>query len=88
MLATSTARERWVDLITTRYHDLVRAEATGRLTLLDKYGATSPAEFFAVATECFFEKPTQLARRHPELYELFQAYYQQDPARVLRETAD
>ena len=49
-------------------------------TLLDEYGATNPAEFFAVATECFFEKPAQMARRHPQLYVLLREYYRQDPA--------
>jgi len=48
---------------------------------MDRYGATNPAEFFAVATECFFEKPVQLKRKHPELYEEFMLYYQQDPAK-------
>ncbi len=48
---------------------------------MDKYWATNPAEFFAVATECFFEKPVQLKRKHPELYEEFMIYYQQDPTK-------
>ncbi len=46
---------------------------------MDHYGATSPAEFFAVATETFFEKPWQMAERHAELFaELFK-YYRVDP---------
>ena len=36
---------------------------------MHEYGATNPAEFFAVATETFFEKPVQLKNKHPELYE-------------------
>jgi len=36
---------------------------------MNVYGATNPAEFFAVATETFFEKPVQLKKEHPELYE-------------------
>lgn len=48
-------------------------------TLLDAYGATDYAEFFAVATECFFEKPHQLKKRHPQLYAQLQRFYQQDP---------
>ncbi len=47
--------------------------------VMDHYGATSPAEFFAVATETFFEKPWQLAERHAALFEQFQAYYRVDP---------
>ncbi|CAN5778514.1 zinc-dependent peptidase [soil metagenome] len=47
--------------------------------VLDHYGATNPAEFFAVATETFFGKTWQMARYHPELFEQFRAYYQVDP---------
>jgi Mlc titration factor MtfA (ptsG expression regulator) len=50
--------------------------------VLDEYGATDPAEFFAVATECFFEKPVQLQSKHPELYEELKLYFQQDPAQA------
>jgi hypothetical protein len=46
---------------------------------MDSYGATNPAEFFAVATETFFEKPHQLLKNHPALYEQLQRYYQLDP---------
>lgn len=47
--------------------------------VLDLYGATNPAEFFAVATETFFEKPGPLARRHPQLFEQLYQYYNVDP---------
>src|SRR2546429_5297556 len=46
---------------------------------LDEYGATNPAEFFAVATECFFEKPRQLKKKHPALYDELKRFYRQDP---------
>ena len=48
--------------------------------LLDPYGATNPAEFFAVATETFFEKSAEMQRRNPELYQQLSAYYGIDPA--------
>jgi len=48
--------------------------------VLDAYGATNPAEFFAVATEAFFEKPEELKARLPDLYEQLQNYYKLDPA--------
>ena len=51
--------------------------------MLDEYGATNPAEFFAVATECFFEKPAQIRRKHPQLYEELKEYYRQDPERAI-----
>ena len=48
--------------------------------VLDDYGAENPAEFFAVATEAFFERPVELRAKHPALYEELRAFYQQDPA--------
>lgn len=44
-------------------------------SVLDEYGAEDPAEFFAVATEAFFERPDALRNRHPELYEQLRTYY-------------
>ena len=52
-----------------------------RKSVLDSYGATDPAEFFAVATEAFFEKPLKLQQKHPELYQELKNFYRQDPAR-------
>ena len=52
----------------------------GGKTVMDSYGGSNPVEFFAVATECFFEKPKQLCRRHPELYAALKQFYRQDPA--------
>ena len=72
--------DRWVETMTREFRALREDSARGRATVLDTYGATNPAEFFAVATECFFEKSRQLAQRHPALYELLRAYYHQDPA--------
>ena len=51
-------------------------------TFLNKYGATNPAEFFAVATEYFFEKHNKLKKIHPELYQELSLFYQQDPAKL------
>ena len=49
--------------------------------MLSEYGATNPAEFFAVSIEAaFFEKPRQIRKKHPELYEQLRAYFNQDPA--------
>ena len=53
--------------------------ASGRRTFLDHYGATNPAEFFAVATETFFEKPDGMAEHHEELFEVLKSYYRIDP---------
>jgi len=47
---------------------------------LDPYAATNRAEFFAVATEAFFEEPERLRQRLPEVYEQLRNFYRQDPA--------
>jgi len=72
--------KRWVDVMSAAYEQLCDRAERGRATLLDEYGATNPAEFFAVASECFFEKPGRLKRRHAELYEVLSSFYRQDPA--------
>jgi hypothetical protein len=70
----------WARILGKEYEDLRKNATHGNRTLLDRYGATNPAEFFAVATECFFKNPVQMKRRHPELYEELRLYYEQDPA--------
>ncbi|KUJ79222.1 hypothetical protein AWR36_015415 [Microbulbifer flavimaris] len=55
-------------------------------TVLDLYGAISPAEFFAVATEAFFVTPHALRRHHADLYGEFQSFYRLDPAELLPES--
>lgn len=75
--------DRWRRVMTKEYQRLVRSAENGRPTLLDHYGATNEAEFFAVATECFFTQPLEMVQRHPVLYDLLREYYHQDPARRL-----
>jgi len=70
----------WARVLGREYDALLAAVSRHGRTLLDPYGATSPAEFFAVATETFFERPEELRARHPELYAELRAFYQQDPA--------
>jgi Mlc titration factor MtfA (ptsG expression regulator) len=79
-LADREQRERWKRVMTAEYRKLLEASAQGRATLLDQYGTTNEGEFFAVATECFFDLPAEMERRHPELYDLLRTYYRQDPA--------
>lgn len=69
----------WGRVLGAEYEQLRLDSQLGRETVLDQYGATAPAEFFAVATECFFEKPVEMKRDHPELYEELTQYYKQDP---------
>lgn len=73
----------WAEVFAREFAELQRdAERGRRRRVLDPYGATNPAEFFAVATEAFFERGPELKRRHPELYRLLQAFYLQDPAEL------
>ncbi len=70
----------WARVLGAEYRELVDDLENNRRTLLDAYGATNAAEFFAVTTEYFFERPRALRERHPELYEQFHLFFQQDPA--------
>lgn len=73
-------RTRWHAVMTEAYEALSFAVRSGRRTFLDPYGATNPAEFFAVATEQFFAAPRRLRRAHAPLYSALRGFYKQDPA--------
>ena len=68
---------RWVEVCTDVYSSLRDGEPRYPL---DAYGATNPAEFFAVATETFFDAPVILAQHEPALYDILKTFYNQDPA--------
>jgi Mlc titration factor MtfA (ptsG expression regulator) len=78
----------WAEVMSREFARLRDDLAHGRRTVLRPYGATNPAEFFAVATETFFERPEAMRARHPELYAQLQLYYRQDPAAWRRTPAD
>jgi len=69
----------WAAVFSENFEELTEDILRGHQTVMDRYGATNPAEFFAVATETFFEKPHQLHAEHPDLYDERQRYYQIDP---------
>ena len=69
----------WAEVLSGEYIELQQDSRRGRRSLMDHYGATNPAEFFAVATETFFEKPRQMSKYHAELFETLMAYYRVDP---------
>jgi Mlc titration factor MtfA (ptsG expression regulator) len=79
ILAQRTRYAQWARVLGREFKQLCDDAASDRKTLLDHYGAKNPAEFFAVATECFFEKPQKLRHKHPELYEELKEFYRQDP---------
>jgi len=49
-------------------------------SFLDLYATTNQAEFFAVATEAFFNRSITLRQDRPDLYDVLRSYYRQDPA--------
>ena len=69
----------WARVLGREYADLVDRLQRGYPPWLNPYGATNPAEFFAVLTEAFFEQPGKLKRGHPELYQQLADFYRQDP---------
>ncbi|MGV3756144.1 MAG: zinc-dependent peptidase [Verrucomicrobiota bacterium] len=75
----------WAKIMGEEYGELQKAIDKGQKTVIDDYGGSHPAEFFAVATECFFEKPRQLRKNHPALYEELKKFYQQDPETYVKQ---
>lgn len=71
----------WARVLGHDFHKLVEESEAGKRELIDSYGATNPAEFFAVATETFFERPRLMHRKHRELYEELKQYYGLDPVK-------
>ena len=81
LLDSPSAYQTWARVFSREYESLRGRIKRGRRTVMESYGATNPAEFFAVATETFFEKPKQLHAKHPALYEELRQYYRTDPLR-------
>ncbi len=79
-LRSRTEYRDWIQVCTREYQRLRTDAARGRESFLDAYGAASEAEFFAVATEQFFDQPQSLKAQAPDLYRVLQAYYRQNPA--------
>lgn len=70
----------WARVLSAEYRRHIRNLERNHQTLMDAYGAANLAEFFAVATEYFFERPGELKNKHPELYEQLVLFYKQNPA--------
>jgi Mlc titration factor MtfA (ptsG expression regulator) len=79
-MESSEQFRRWTAVMGRNFRRLVHDCQQRRHTLLDCYGATNMSEFFAVATERFFQRPTDLQREHPDLYGILSEFYRQDPA--------
>jgi Mlc titration factor MtfA (ptsG expression regulator) len=82
-LPTAAAYRRWSTVMQNEFDALrwrlARVDELGP-GLIDAYAATDPAEFFAVVSELFFERPIELAAGHPALYGELSGYYRLDPA--------
>lgn len=72
--------QKWMAVVDEEHARLVGQARRGDATLLNHYGATNRAEFFAVATECFFERSLEMRQKHADLYELLRKFYRHDPA--------
>lgn len=79
VLGRRDAYARWATVWRDAFDELQAQLARGEPTLIDPYGATDPGEFFAVVSEVFFERPVELAQRHPAQYVELQSYYGCDP---------
>lgn len=72
--------DEWSDVFGEEFERLQERQRSGEEeALFDYYGATNPAEFFAVVSEVFFEQPDIMVREHPELYRQLVVFYRLDP---------
>ncbi len=69
----------WAKAFGGAYEDFCHRVDAGEHTEIDPYAAESPAEFFAVLTEVFFETPAILARHYPDVYQQMRLYFRQHP---------
>ena len=84
-LSTRSEYLAWASVMKKEFEALRAAAEADLPTVLDIYGATNPAEFFAIVTEAFFERPRVLRERHPDLYAALGQFFLQDPARDFSE---
>lgn len=71
--------DRWVAAFTAGYEDFQQKCDRGLSIGIDCYAATSPAEYFAVLSEVFFEHPAVLQQHYADIYQQLRQYYRQDP---------
>jgi len=85
-LPGAARRRQWAAVFAAEFTALQRRLARGESSLIDAYGATDAAEFFAVTSELFFERPAELAAAHPALHEQLGRFYGVDPRHWLAVT--
>jgi Mlc titration factor MtfA (ptsG expression regulator) len=79
ILSSGQNYDCWADVFSAQFEMLSKQVSVGERSIFDYYGATNPAEFFAVASEVFFEKSQALKYEHPKLYTQLSLYYRVDP---------
>tara|TARA_B100001059_G_scaffold205005_1_gene214676 strand:+ start:22858 stop:23679 length:822 start_codon:yes stop_codon:yes gene_type:complete len=79
LLSRSSDYQQWSSVMQQAFAQLQLDTASGIRGLLDGYGATNPAEFFAVISEVFFEQPEQLQQHYPALYQQLSQFYRLNP---------
>lgn len=79
LLPKAMSGKQWKEVLTTAYQSLKYRMSHNMVCVIDRYAATNEGEFFAVVTECFFEKPHELSAEYPALYEQFKRFYALDP---------
>lgn len=88
ILASRDEYPQWVETMSKRYKELLAEVKQRKKTFLGSYAATNAAEFFAVATEKFFEKPERMHREQADLYKELQDFYKQDPIQYIERTRE
>ena len=78
ILGPSQSYECWANVFSREFEQLKQQANNGQHSIFSYYGATNPAEFFAVASEVFFEKSDELRAQHPKLYQQLSLYYRVD----------
>ena len=77
-------RAAWVEAFSAGFDDFQHKCSKGNKLDIDCYAATSPAEFFAVLSELFFERPEVVQHHYAAVYLQLRQYYLQDPLERLR----
>lgn len=79
ILGKNQSYQCWSEIFSPQFELLQKQAHAGIPSIFDYYGATNPAEFFAVVSEVFFEKAKQFSQEHPDLYRQLIGYYKVDP---------
>lgn len=82
IISSPELQQRWEVVFNRRYHELIDDLHSNREPLIDEYAATNLAEFFAVASENFFDSPDRLYRNLPDVYEVLKDYFDLDPVKL------